>query len=44
MLQMLDCDNIMNKWHNCMENLNLGNEMGRNAASKDHERNYTHNE
>lgn len=44
MLQMMDCDNIMNKWQNCLEKLNLSNELGRNAASKDHERNYTHKE
>jgi hypothetical protein len=42
MLQMMDYDNIMNKWHKYLEKLQLGNELGRNAASKDHERNYTH--
>ena len=37
---MMDCDNIMNEWQKCLEMLNLGNELGRNAASKDHEGNY----
>jgi len=41
-VQMMDCDNIMNEWQKCLEKLNLGNELGRNAASKEHEGNYTH--
>jgi len=40
MLQMMDCDNIINEWQKCLEMLNLGNELGRNEASKDHEGNY----
>ena len=41
MLQMMDCDNMMNKRQKCLEKLNLGNELGRNAASKNYKRNYT---
>jgi len=44
MVQMMNRDNITNEWQKCLEKLNLGNELGRNAASKEHEGNYTHKE